>query len=255
MKKRLLALSFILISFFASAQVATDFTANDCSGTSHNLFNELDGGKVIVLCWVMPCGACTGPTLTTFNVVQSYTSSHPGIVNMYLVDDYANTSCSSLDSWKNSIGVSATSFSNSSISMTDYGSTGMPKIVVIGGGNHTVFYNANNTVNATALQAAIDDALSVAGIGEQNKFATSLTVSPNPATDKALIKFSLAESDEVQIQLYNLQGKLVKEIFSGRLNGGENELKLNTGNLAAGTYLLKAGNGRRNSFTNLVVVR
>lgn len=56
MKKLLLAFSQLLLSgFMAFGQTtATDFTVNDCGGTSHNLFTELDAGKVIVLCWPMP---------------------------------------------------------------------------------------------------------------------------------------------------------------------------------------------------------
>ena len=54
MKGTLLILTTILASFGAFSQTATDFTCNDCAGSSHNLFSELDGGKVVVLVWVMP---------------------------------------------------------------------------------------------------------------------------------------------------------------------------------------------------------
>ena len=132
MKLRILLL-FSLLQTIAFAQTATDFTANDCDGTSHNLFTELNSGKVIVICWVMPCSACKGPALTTQNVVNSYLTSHPHTVYMYMCDDYANTTCTSLDSWRNNNGItSATLFSDAAINMADYGGNGMPKIVVIG---------------------------------------------------------------------------------------------------------------------------
>ncbi|HRD39909.1 MAG TPA: hypothetical protein PLC65_14870, partial [Bacteroidia bacterium] len=68
----------------------------------------------------------------------------------YLVDDYANTSCPTLTSWALTNGMpNAIVFSNSAIDMYDYGSTGMPKIVVIGGANHQVFDNQNNSLNVT----------------------------------------------------------------------------------------------------------
>lgn len=254
--KTIVLIAFCLMQSLAFSQTATDFTANDCDGTSHNLFSELNSGKVIVLCWVMPCGACTGPALTTLNVVNSYLTSNPHTVYMYMIDDYANTTCTSLDSWKNNNGLtSATSFSDASISMADYNGTGMPKIVVIGGGTHTVFYNANDVVDATALQNAIDDALDVAGISEQNKLASSLSVSPNPSSEKAELKFILAGNSNISIQLFSLQGKLVQHVFSGNLSKGENLIEMNTLNIAAGTYLVKVSDGSKRDFINLVVAR
>ncbi|CAN5493144.1 hypothetical protein BH11BAC1_BH11BAC1_14510 [soil metagenome] len=256
MKKILFVIAFCLVQSFGFSQTAVDFTANDCDGTSHNLFSELNSGKVIVLCMVMPCGACTGPALTSLNVVQSYMASHPHTVYLYISDDFANTTCTSLDTWRNNNGLTAaTSFSDASISMADYGGNGMPKIVVLGGGNHTVFYTANDVVDAVALQDAIDDAISVAGISEQNKLMASLSISPNPATEKAELKYNLLENTNLQIQLYSLQGKLVRELFNGKCTKGENMLEVNTQLLAAGSYLIKVSDGSKRNFINLVVTR
>lgn len=194
--------------------------------------------------------------LTTLNVVNSYITSHPHTVYMYICDDYANTTCTSLNTWKDNNGLtSATSFSDASVNMADYGGNGMPKIVVIGGGAHTVFYTANDVVDATALQNAIDDAIDVAGISEQNKLASSLSVSPNPSSDQAKLKFNLAGNSNISIQLFNLQGKLVQKVFSGNLSNGENLIEMNTLKIAPGTYLVKLSNGSKSDFINLVVAR
>src|SRR5262245_353846 len=135
MKKSILLIAVLFLSVISFAQTATNFTCNDCSGNSHDLFSELDAGKVIVLCWVMPCGTCTSPALTSYNVVQSFQASYPNQVYFYLIDDYANTTCTSLNSWGTSIGAPPSSsslrFSNAAIDMTNYGATGMPKIVVV----------------------------------------------------------------------------------------------------------------------------
>src|SRR5207249_4420212 len=103
MKKSLLTLlSAIFIGVNVFAQTAPDFTALDCNGVSHNLYTELNSGKVIVLNWVMPCSACVGPSLTAYNVVKSYASSN---VLHYLIDDAGNTSCTSLSSWATGAGI------------------------------------------------------------------------------------------------------------------------------------------------------
>lgn len=254
MKKYLILLVWTLVLSSASAQTAVDFTSTDCSGTSFNLFTELNSGKVIVLCWVMPCGACTGPALTTLNVVQSYMSSYPHTVYMYLVDDYANTTCTSLDSWKDNNGLTAAnSFSDAAISMADYGTIGMPKIVVIAGGAHTVFYNANNTVNATDLQQALNNAVSVIGIDEKESLTSSMNIFPNPASGKASVRFSLVDDSNVTMEIFDMQGKSAQKISCGRLAPGEHQIEINTSGMASGTYLLKAADGTRKSFSNLVV--
>ena len=256
MKKNLLTLILVTVTSISMAQIATDFTANDCSGSSHNLFTELNAGKVVVLCWVMPCGACTGPALTTYNVVQSYQSTNPNKVYMYTCDDYANTNCTSLNSWATGAGIAQQTwslrFSNSVINMLNYGSTGMPKIVVVGGVNHTVFYNVNNTVNATNLQNAINSALSTTGIIENSNSASFLNVFPNPAGNTAEIKFSLVKPADISLELYNLEGKRLQKIFSGKLNAGENKIPVNLEKLSDGMYLVKFSDGDKNQFINLV---
>src|SRR5258705_1758845 len=105
MKKQLLTIILVVCSLFSFGQ-AVNFTCNDCSSTAHNLFTELDAGKVVVLDFIMPCSACIAPSLTAYNIVQSYASSNPGRVLDYLSDDVGTTSCTSLNSWANTNGMS-----------------------------------------------------------------------------------------------------------------------------------------------------
>src|SRR5258706_1435857 len=163
MKKFTLLFFMLLAAGFAGAQsVAKNFNCNDCNSNNHDLFTELDAGKVIVLCWVMPCSLCSGPASSANSIVNSFATSNPGKVKFYLVDDVANTSCSSLNSWGASTGLTNyTSFSNSSIKMTDYGITGMPKIVVLSGGSsHLVYFNQSDSLNTVTFNAAIKNAIS-----------------------------------------------------------------------------------------------
>lgn len=254
MKNQLLTILFATVTAIGLAQTATDFTANDCSGTSYNLFTDLNAGKVIVLCWVMPCASCIGPSLTTYNVVESYASSNPNTVYMYLCDDYGNTACSSLNSWSKSYALTnSVRFSNSAIDMADYGTIGMPKIVVLGGANHTVYYNANNFVNATDLQNAINSALSTTGINDPNSSVSSLNIFPNPANNTAEIICTLTKSSQVNIELFNLEGQMLKNVFSGNPAAGEIKMQIDVAGYAAGMYLLKFSDGANSKFANLIV--
>jgi hypothetical protein len=254
-----IVLSLLLASGTLSAQTATNFTCSDCSGVSHDLFSELDAGKVIVLCWVMPCATCIGPALTAHNVVQSYQASFPNRVYFYMADDYANTSCGVLNSWGNSYNIPESNFSrrfsNAAINMLHYGSTGMPKTVVLGGSNHSVFYNINNTIDATALQNAINLALTSTGVPEVGGAFTGISVGPNPSSDQSTLKFTLGKPQNVSVEVYNLQGRRLQTVDYGKLTTGAHELKVETGALASGTYLLRLQAGEEIRFINLVVAK
>ncbi len=239
MKKLVLVFLVALFSYAANGQTATNFTCNDCTGVSHTLFDELDAGNVIVLCWVMPCGSCIGPTLTTYNVVQSFAATHPGRVKMYIADDYANTSCTSLTSWCNSNGfANTTKFSNALIKMSDYGTAGMPKIVVLGNTTHHVYYNSNNTVNATNLSNAILTALQDFGVGlsVQNSIGM-IAAHPNPADQKLTVSFSLAKNSKVKIEVTDQTNIKVLETPEEQLLVGEQKVVVNTSTLKNGIYI------------------
>ena len=92
---------FISLNLQVVAQTATNFTEEDCNSNSHTLFDELDEGKIIVIAWVMPCGSCSYFGSHAYDAVQTFTETHPGKVEFYLTDDYANTSCSNISSWGN----------------------------------------------------------------------------------------------------------------------------------------------------------
>jgi hypothetical protein len=244
MKREILSIILAVIASIAISQTATNFTCNDCKDNLHDLFTELDAGKVIVLCWVMPCGSCAGPAITTYNVVESYQANYPNTVYMYLCDDYANTNCTSLTSWANGYNITnPTFFSNTAIKMEDYGSPGMPKIVVIAGPDHAVLYNAVNSVNASLLQGAIDSALSSIGISERENNLESIFVSPNPVNGFSVLTCNLNKDALIKIKVMNQEGRLLRNVFSGTLTRGENRVELNLSSFNPGIYFINFDDG------------
>lgn len=259
MKNQLLSVLFVAFTAMIMAQTnATNFTANDCSGVSHELFKDLDSGKVIVMVWVMPCGACTGPAISAYNIVKSYQANNPGKVRYYMVDDYANTNCASLDSWCNSNGIEKNAFSlrfvNSAIKMTHYGSNGMPKIVVLAGADHKVLYNVNNTINTKDFQKAIDAGLVITGTSEEENIGASLSISPNPVKGLTVLSFNLEQASDVKIELLNAEGKLMQTVFTGKRASGENTLDLNMTSYSQGIYFVKLSYGIKAKLAKFSVV-
>ena len=244
MRKYILkSLLVLLVSNVAFSQTtATDFTTDDCNGVSHNLFSELDAGNVIVICWVMPCGPCATYAGYASDAVQSFAGTHPGRVKYYLADDYANSTCSYINGWASNYNiVTDASFSTADLSMSDYGTAGMPKAVVLGKNNYTVYYNDNdNYIRQADIESAIILALAESTVGiNDNQSIFSLFVSPNPSNDLLNITYSLEEQTTVKFEVLNMLGEVV--VINKIINGttGKHSIPLTVSGLSNGCYFLK----------------
>ncbi len=92
--------------------------------------------------------------------------------------------------------------------------------------------------------------------GGRSKMAVStIGVAPNPFTDFTSINFATSETGEVELALYDLNGKKIAQLFNGELEAGTPQsLALAADELAAGVYLLSLthANGEA-SYQKLVV--
>lgn len=213
MRKLILFISISFISICIAFAQATDFTTDDCNGITHNLFDSLDAGNVIVIAWVMPCAPCATDALPAYAAVQSFSSSHPNRVDFYLVDDYDNTACATLVNWgiTNSMPLNTT-FRSPDISMNDYGTAGMPKVVVLGGSDHTIFYNQNEShITFNGVQTAISEALAAPlAINEQQNNKLSLISFPNPVQNGLLnISYKTERKENITFNIVNILGETV----------------------------------------------
>lgn len=63
---------------------------------------------------------------------------------------------------------------------------------------------------------------------------------PNPATEETKIEFTLPEAADVDIEIYNYTGQIVRKLFIGKIEANKkNELFLNRGDMSSGIYFLK----------------
>jgi len=242
MKKYILLLPILLlnIALIFSQNKAKDFTVNDCNGQSRSLFTELGNGKIIVFAFVMPCSSCIPASVSAYNSVQSFATSHPGRVLFYMADDYANTACATVSNWAKNNGMpNAIVFSNSAVNMLDYGAAGMPKIVAVGGTDGTVLYTEDGTLNATNLKNAITTALNATGVKDNLPANFQPSLFPNPIRSEAKYTFSLSQNSMVNISVFNILGENVQTVLSEKRSGGKNEVKVDCENLKSGVYFLK----------------
>lgn len=250
----------ILLSTFVSiicttisySQFATDVTVTDCKSNTYNLFNELDAGKIIVIGWAMPCSSCAPPLLDVHNAVLNYEISNPGVVKYWICDDYGNTSCSSLNGWVMNNGMNnSLVFSTPLLDMGDYGSDGMPKVVVVGCSSHKVYYNVNNNPSGSGVTAAINQALSdmasscVTGIESVENDASNIQLFPNPSVDKC--SFRMENHEEIElIKITSVNGE---EMLINNWEVENDQVVLNIGDLTEGMYFLSVQTANNTSVT------
>lgn len=247
----------LLGSFSLCAQTdATNFTATDCNGTSHDLFSELNSGKVVVLTWVMPCASCINDARGAFEAAQSFSSSHPGRVVYYLIDDFGNQSCNTLLGWANTNGIKSnvTIFRNEGVVINedDYGGTGMPHVAVIGPDRKIYFNVRNGSNNQSAIKTAIATALTQTSVDESGEGSSSV-IFPNPANDQLTICFNVKNCLQPRVEIFNMLGeKLPEGEQTQSMNG---RFIVNTSSYETGMYVLKLSAGTNSTMQNFIIAR
>lgn len=229
MKKNYASLAAIFMTASLNAQTTgLDFTANDCDGMSHTLFTELEAGNAVILEFVMMgCQPCvTASNSITTNVLPN--TSDPSRVKFYSIGFTNSITCTQMNDWKSTNGLTHTVFAGMSAQTTHYGGMGMPTIAVLGGDDHEVFYSEqghSNSENPTIL-AAIEEALAGANsIAERT--TTVVGVSPNPASDV----LNIEGSSWTNARVVDHQGR---EVLNTRLLNSKMEINA----LSPGAYML-----------------
>jgi len=79
---------------------------------------------------------------------------------------------------------------------------------------------------------------------------------PNPFSNRSVIEFTVFESSQVTIELYDIEGKLVTRLYDGFAEGDIlYETEVNGENLSSGVYLVKATAAGFSTFHKLVKTR
>lgn len=95
------------------------------------------------------------------------------------------------------------------------------------------------------------------GISESlNNDALQIKLFPNPSSENATLVLNLMQKQFLQITLCDVQGKLLKNVFSGNLAAGEKQLQINTSDLDSGSYMLRIETENKNRInTSLLKVK
>ncbi len=88
------------------------------------------------------------------------------------------------------------------------------------------------------------------GVGDNELSASSIILHPNPATSEFTISQTL--SSEGSIQLFDISGKKIKELFRGDF-GAHKNIRVRTDGIASGVYLVKVRVGNQFVAKRLVI--
>jgi acyl-CoA thioesterase-1 len=102
----------------------------------------------------------------------------------------------------------------------------------------------------------IFDAINKAIFDKFLKFTVSQNY-PNPAAMQTFIDVVLPEADKINIQIYDLMGRLVKTVVNEYLNTGKHTLEINTSTFVPGIYFFKVSSdsGQYNTAKKFIVAR
>lgn len=79
-------------------------------------------------------------------------------------------------------------------------------------------------------------------------------VYPNPVQSITHLKLILNQSGQTQITLFDMQGKILLNIYEGNIEAGSNEFEINLENYKPGNYFIKILQGNSNSTLQLIKI-
>ena len=94
-------------------------------------------------------------------------------------------------------------------------------------------------------------------IAQKGIFPTTfgLSSSPNPFNPGCNIRFELLRSENINIQLYGINGKFVQNIMQGSFESGTHDFYWEPNNIASGTYFLKISGNKHFEYKKILFLK
>ncbi|MGD1317847.1 T9SS type A sorting domain-containing protein [Chryseobacterium sp. 2R14A] len=87
-----------------------------------------------------------------------------------------------------------------------------------------------------------------------SSFKGALTISPNPSSDFAKLDFELLQESSLSVQIFDIQGKLVKSVETNRVfNKGKNNIRFSISELLNGNYFVTIRTAEEKKSLQLII--
>ena len=114
--------------------------------------------------------------------------------------------------------------------------------------NHGVMYIATQGRGIFKTDTRKGSGPKVLDIKENNFALSGLSISPNPVQDFANVSFELKDNSNVEFNVYNVSGSMVKNIKLSSMFAGKHRESIDLNDLNSGSYILEMkANGRTSS--------
>ncbi|MBA3828153.1 MAG: T9SS type A sorting domain-containing protein [Taibaiella sp.] len=118
-----------------------------------------------------------------------------------------------------------------------------------------VVWMQNDNAIKNVAQAAKATTAPPASVGNTVLSIDGVTIYPNPAKDKATIKFTLLSASDVNVIITDAAGRTTGNTFSSHFAGGTQKMEIPTNNLAAGIYSITLKTDANSLTQQLTIVR
>lgn len=78
---------------------------------------------------------------------------------------------------------------------------------------------------------------------------------PNPFNAKTTVRFILPQKEDVKLEIYDILGRKVKQLWNGKLLSGKHEVIWDAGNLSSGVYFLRMTAGNFESVKKVMLLK
>jgi hypothetical protein len=123
----------------------------------------------------------------------------------------------------------------------------------INGASLTEHYGTQDffTIIKRALEWALD--LMPAGIADNKLDNLRLIAFPNPASDRATIRFNAPGASNATVTLHNITGQQLEVLYNKKAVAGNNFVFLDAAKYSPGVYLIRLNMGEDTQYTKLII--
>ena len=89
----------------------------------------------------------------------------------------------------------------------------------------------------------------------RNGWNSSNKYLPNPVSNSAIISFTLSQSEQISLKVFDVNGRLVTTLADGVFEVGEHQIEFNADEVNAGVYFLRIETDKLARTEKLIVTK
>lgn len=118
-----------------------------------------------------------------------------------------------------------------------------------------VFYSTNATSDGVGASLLVHDTTSTLNVKNSSDLENNFKVNPNPFQSSTLISYAIPQDANVLLEVYNVLGAKIENLYSGKRAAGEYMLNWDTTNrLKQGVYFIRLVVNEKSSIRKIIIL-